>query len=252
MIESDSPEHHVFGPKPVEEMVLSHPERIEVVLVEQGKTSRLDRIIAGCKQARIKFKVVDRQLMDAMFPGRHQGVAAKIFASGFVDLEEVLTKAKQAPLPLLLALDQVQDPGNVGTLARTVLGVGAGGMILPKDRTASLSFSAVKASSGALSRIPVARVVNLSRALDECSARGFTIYGGVSAKDGTNLYRMEIKTPMVLVLGNEETGIREGVLRRCHEQITIPLSDRMESFNVAQAGAMILGECARQILWARI
>lgn len=248
-LENKELEQYVFGPKPVEEAVFNHPERVEVVFVEQEKVSRMNRIITGCKLGKLKFKIVDRQRLDAMFQGRHQGVAAKIFRSGFVDLEEVLVEAKKAPLPLLVALDQIQDPGNVGTLARTVLGVGAGGMILPKDRTASLGFSAAKASAGALSRILVARVINLSRALDECSDQGFTIYGAVSAQAGKNLYQVKFNKPMVLVLGNEEKGIREGVLRRCHEHITIPLKNQMESFNVAQAGAMILGECTRQMFF---
>lgn len=192
----------------------------------------------------------------------HQGVIARVFDAGFAELGDILRDAPDAPLPLIVALDQVQDPGNVGTLARTLYALGAAGLIVVRHGGAALGGAAARAAAGALEKLPVTKVTNLARALDEADEAGYTIYaaggsaGGTDAdvaserKDGKggkhasaplNPFTEPLRTPAVLVLGNEDTGIRPNVAKRCHFTLTIPMARDFDSLNVAQAGAILVG-----------
>jgi 23S rRNA (guanosine2251-2'-O)-methyltransferase len=237
----------VPGRKPVLELVQNSRDTVDMVFVQEGARGKdIGAIIDACRDGGVRFRKVPRGDMARMFDGNHQGVLARTSAASYTELEDLLDAALDAPLPLLLALDQVQDPGNVGAMARTLYALGGAGLIVPKDRTAYLGGAAVKASAGALTRLPVARVVNLSRALDACDERGWPIYGSMVDPVGKNMYAQALSTPAVLVMGNEEKGIRPGVAKRCSEKLTIPLRRPFDSFNVAQAAAIIMGEFSRQ------
>lgn len=180
----------------------------------------------------------------------HQGVIARVFDAGFAELGDILRDAPDAPLPLIVALDQVQDPGNVGTLARTLYAMGAAGLIVVRHGGAALGGAAARAAAGALEKLPVTKVTNLARALDEADEAGYTIYaaGGATTdgdgKPGTaplNPFTEPLRTPAVLVLGNEDTGIRPNVAKRCHFTLSIPMARDFDSLNVAQAGAILVG-----------
>ncbi|WP_442935497.1 TrmH family RNA methyltransferase [Nitratidesulfovibrio sp. 1201_IL3209] len=192
----------------------------------------------------------------------HQGVIARVFDAGFADLGDILRDAPDAPLPLIVALDQVQDPGNVGTLARTLYALGAAGLVVVRHGGAALGGAAARAAAGALEKLPVAKVTNLARALDEADEAGYTVYaaggaaggaadgaaGGAGAdRDGKpgsgprNPFTEPLRTPAVLVLGNEDTGIRPNVAKRCHFTLAIPMARDFDSLNVAQAGAILVG-----------
>jgi 23S rRNA (guanosine2251-2'-O)-methyltransferase len=166
-------------------------------------------------------------------------------AKGFCPLDEVIAKTADSPFPLVLALDQVQDPGNLGTLCRTLFALGGGGIIVPKNRSAFPGPAASRASAGALEKIPMAQVTNLSRALETCAQAGMPIYGAGLGPRAANLFATRLFLPAVLVLGNEEKGIRPGVLKRCDHILTIPMAGTFDSLNVAQAGAMIMGQFLR-------
>lgn len=180
----------------------------------------------------------------------HQGVIARVFDAGFADLGDILRDAPDAPLPLIVALDQVQDPGNVGTLARTLYAMGAAGLVVVRHGGAALGGAAARAAAGALEKLPVTKVTNLARALDEADEAGYTIYaagGSITDGDGKpgtaplNPFTEPLRTPAVLVLGNEDTGIRPNVAKRCHFTLTIPMARDFDSLNVAQAGAILVG-----------
>ncbi len=154
-----------------------------------------------------------------------------MFDAGFADLGDILRDAPDAPLPLIVALDQVQDPGNVGTLARTLYAMGAAGLVVVRHGGAALGGAAARAAAGALEKLPVTKVTNLARALDEADEAGYTIYaagGATTDGDGKpgsaplNPFTEPLRTPAVLVLGNEDTGIRPNVAKRCHFTLTIP------------------------------
>ena len=147
-------------------------------------------------------------------------------------------------VPLVVALDQVQDPGNVGTLCRTLYALGGAGVILPRHNSAYLGPAAHRAAAGALERLPVARVTNLAHALDEAEEAGFSIYGAGCGPDAADAFEHAMQLPAVLVLGNEDKGLRPGVAKRCGRMLRIPLARKFDSLNVAQAGAILLGLAA--------
>jgi 23S rRNA (guanosine2251-2'-O)-methyltransferase len=238
----------IMGPKPVMEALRGRPERLETVFLQEGRGGRTGEVVALCREQGIRYKLLPRERMDHLFPGNHQGVAARSSAVVLLDLATVLARTVAAGLPVVLALDQVQDPGNVGTLARTMAGLGAGGMILPKDRAAPLGLGAAKASAGTLAKVPMARVVNLARALEQCREQGFMVFCAMQGEGSRSVYAAELQLPAVLVLGNEDRGIRQGVAKTCDQRLQIPLPGGLDSLNVAQAGAIILGEFHRRRL----
>lgn len=141
-----------------------------------------------CRQNGVRFSLVDGAALDRLCRGprqgrdavAHQGVVARLAVTGFCGLEELLAAVPDAPLPLLLALDQVQDPGNVGTLCRTLYALGGAGLLLPRHNSAYLGPAARRAAAGALEHLPVAQVTNLAHALDSAEEAGLTIYGAAA------------------------------------------------------------------------
>ena len=164
----------------------------------------------------------------------------------YTDKAQLLAAVADAPLPLLLALDQVQDPGNVGTLCRTLYALGGAGLLLPRHNSAYLGPGARRAAAGALEHLPVAQVTNLARALDSADEAGLTIYGagGAEGPNSLDAFTDRMRLPAVLVLGNEDKGLRPGVAKRCAHMLRIPLARSFDSLNVAQAGAVLLGLAA--------
>ena len=260
---SPSPEHAVLPPeaeqeetavlpglKPVLELLEREPERIDTVFLRKGQRSHdTERILDLCRTAGVRFALTDTQGLDRLCPsGGHQGVAARLFEAGFVDFSTLLEEAPDAPLPLILVLDQVQDPGNAGTLARTLYALGGAGMVIPRHNGAYLGAGARRAAAGALERLPVAKVTNISRALDEARDAGFSIYGAALGEESLNAFATPLHLPALLVLGNEDHGIRQQVAKRCHHLVHIPMLRAFDSLNVAQAGGILVSCFARNRL----
>ncbi|OLN24984.1 RNA methyltransferase, TrmH family, group 3 [Desulfovibrio sp. DV] len=239
------PEDILPGRKPVRELIEQSPQSVDDVLLRQGlRGADVDAIVTACMAAGVRYRFMPAGDMDKIYPGNHQGFLARLSAGDLASLEDVLLATKNAPLPVSLALDRVQDPGNVGTLARTLFALGGGGLIVPKHEGARLGPGAAKASAGTLSRLPVAKVSNLARALDEAREAGFTIIGAAGEAEALNVYTATPDFPIILVLGSEDEGIRPGVLKRCQSVYRIPQARPLDSINVAQAGAIILGRLA--------
>ena len=237
------------GIKPVLELLESTPERLDCVFLRKGRhVADLDRLLDRCREAGVRFSLLAADRFARLYPGGNQGVAARLSAAGFTALEDLLSSALDAPLPLILFLDQVQDPGNAGTLARTLYALGGAGLVIPRHNGVYLGAAAVRASAGALARLPVAKAANLGQALDRAAALGFTLYG-TAAPSGApslslplqDLFSLVPKLPAALILGAEENGLRSGIRKRCHSLLTIPLLRPFDSLNVAQAGAIFLG-----------
>ncbi len=238
------------GLKPVLELLEQSPGTIDTVFVRKGrKDAESDRILDLCREANVRFALVDDAFLARLYPGRHQGAIARLFAAGFHDLPDLLESACDAPLPLLLALDQVQDPGNAGALARTLYAMGGGGLIVPRHNGVYLGAAAAKVSAGALEKLPVAKVANLGQALDEAENAGFTLYGAWSGPHPEparleNALTFIPRLPAVLVLGSEESGLRPHIAKRCSSLLRIPLARDFDSLGVAQAGAIIVSAFA--------
>jgi len=233
------------GRKPVRELLETSPRTVDDVLLRQGlRGPDADAIVAACTAAGVRYRFVPAADLDRLFPGNHQGVLARLTAGRLVELADVLEATRTAPLAVALALDRVQDPGNVGTLVRTLYALGGGGIILPRHEGARLGPGAAKASAGTLARLPLAKVTNLARALDTAAEAGFTIIGTTGAAGAANALDATPEFPLILVLGNEDEGIRPGVAKRCDALYRIPQARPLDSINVAQAGAIMLGRLA--------
>ncbi len=239
-------QHLTPGRKPALELLTNNPTGIDTVFLAEDMHG-LGDITSACKDRGVRFRKVKRAELDRMFHGNHQGVVTRLRERTLIDLDQLIHQAHQAPFPLILALDQVQDPGNAGTLARTLYSFGGAGLLFPRERTAFMGPAAAKAAAGTLDRLPLCQVVNLARALDHCVDAGMTVYGSGVGPESQTLFSAPISFPAVLVLGNEEKGVRHGVRKRCDHILTIPMRGGFDSLNVAQAGAIIMGEMLRRL-----
>ena len=244
------------GMKPVLELLAATPHRVSQVYCRKGLASPdADEVRRLCRKHGIRCNAVDAATLDRLCgrPRRghavaHQGVAARLAATEFTSLDALLQSVPGAPLPLLLALDQVQDPGNVGTLCRTLYALGGAGLLVPRHNSAYLGPAARRTAAGALERLPVAQVTNLAHALDSAEEAGLGIYGtGCGTGDAAcvDAFTTPMELPAVLVLGNEDKGLRPGVAKRCATFLRIPFARDFDSLNVAQAGAILMGLAAQ-------
>lgn len=236
------------GLKPVQELLKKMPEQILEIF---ARSDIAPSILNLAEAAKIPVEIVDSSALDKLCfqPERnnrlsHQGLAAKIRGPQHIPFASLLADCAKAPLPLILALDQVQDPGNLGSIARLGWGLGCPGLLLPEYNSASAGPAAFRTSAGALALLPICEVTNLARALDEAAEQGFTIYGAASQTGAQDAYNLAWQLPAILVLGSESKGIRPGVAKRCEHMISIPMARPFDSLNVAQAAAILTALCS--------
>ena len=185
--------------------------------------------------------------LDRLVPdGRHQGIVAFAAAKAYQTEESILARAAERnEPPLLVILDGVEDPHNLGAVIRTAEGAGVHGVFIPERRAAGLTSVVAKVSAGAIDHIPVARVTNTSRLIESLKAVGVWVYG--VEPSASKLYTdVDLRGPVGLVFGGEGTGIRPGLLQHCDERIRIPMRGRVQSLNVSASAAVLLFEAARQ------
>ena len=201
-------------------------------------------------QAKANGTVIDeveaRRLSQITNGGNHQGIAAQVSPYDYIELTDLIEQAKAvSEQPVILVADSISDPHNLGAIIRTAEAVGAQGLVIPQRRAAGVTSTVMKVGAGALETFPVARVVNLSRALEELKAAGFWIYGTV-ANSGKLLHTVEFTGPIVLVIGSEGEGLGLLTQKACDFLISIPLQGKTPSLNASVAAAMSLYEVYRQ------
>jgi 23S rRNA (guanosine2251-2'-O)-methyltransferase len=237
----------IFGLHPVRSMLERHPERVlSVRLAERRDDPRVRAIeeLARKEQRpveRLDADALKRLLGDVV----HQGVAAEITPLPPWGEDELLGALQGATAPLLLALDGVQDPHNLGACLRTADACGALAVIVPKDRAAQLTPAARKVAAGAAETTPVVAVTNLARTLRLLKEAGLWVVGGDAAAD-KSADAVDLKGPVVLVLGAEGTGLRQLTRQNCDFLARLPQLGAVESLNVSVAAGMLLYEAARQ------
>jgi len=239
---------YVVGNKPVIELLMDNPSRVDFVAFRKGRHDKnLDEVFDLCKKQKVPFKSVSDKDLDYMYRGNHQGIVARCAALSYMPFIELLETAPDAPLPLIVVLDQVQDTGNVGVLARTIYALGGAGLVVCQHHGAYLGAGAVRSSAGALNKLPVSKVGNLATAMKDFVNYDYNIYCAQRTNDSQDIYTAELETPAVLVLGNEEKGIRPGVSKFGHHSLHIPFLREFDSLNVAQAGAILVAEFAKKL-----
>jgi 23S rRNA (guanosine2251-2'-O)-methyltransferase len=228
------------GIHPVAEALRTgHP--LERLVVAQGAGGpRLQELIDLARRASVPVRFEPRSALDRLAgSSAHQGVLAMGAARQYADIEDV------AQAELLVVLDGVEDPHNLGAVIRTAHAAGAGGIIIPERRSASLTDVASKAAAGAAEHLPVTRVTNINRALEDLKQRGYWIYG--LDERGTESYdRVEYALPTAIVLGGEGKGLHEQVKKHCDALVQIPLAGKISSLNVSVAAGIVLFEWKRR------
>lgn len=238
----------VYGVNPVLEALRAHPRDVVRVLVERGREGRrsqgADRVAQAAADAGVKVDEVPHgDLAHRSRSGVHQGVGAELTEFRYAELEDLFETAEGAAF--LLVLDGVTDPQNLGALVRSAHALGASGVVVPKDRAAGITPAAFKAAAGALEHCPVARVTNLSRAIDQMKEQGIWTVA-LAADAEKDLGAIDLTVPIALVLGSEGEGVRPLVRKTCDHVARIPMAGQVGSLNVAAAGAVALYEVARQ------
>ncbi|MEZ5317280.1 MAG: 23S rRNA (guanosine(2251)-2'-O)-methyltransferase RlmB [Vicinamibacterales bacterium] len=218
--------------------------RVARLLHVRGAGPRVDDLVARAHELRIPIDTLDRRALDKLTRGGvHQGVAAEAHAVQAYTVEELVREAEGPPL--LVVLDAVEDPQNVGAILRSADGAGAHGVIRQARHAARLEGAAAKASAGAVSHVRIATVVNISRALEELKALGvWTIGLDGSATDRYD--EVDYTVPTAVVVGSEGTGLRRLVRETCDRVVAIPMAGAVESLNVSVSAAVTLFEAARQ------
>lgn len=234
----------IYGLHPVEEALRSGRRRFDHVCVAQERhDQRLADLVALCRAAGIPVRTEAREALSRLAgTTAHQGVTAVVREREFLGAEDLLEGKEPR---LVLALDGVEDPQNLGALLRSAEAAGVDGVLLTERRSAPLSAVAVKASAGAAEHLRLARVVNLVRALEVIKERNLWCVG-LDERGTMDYDSYDFRSNTVIVLGREGAGLHELVRKTCDHLLRIPMAGRVESLNVAAAGAVVLFEAARQ------
>ncbi|MDZ7642227.1 MAG: 23S rRNA (guanosine(2251)-2'-O)-methyltransferase RlmB [Desulfurivibrio sp.] len=255
---ADQPEASlIWGIHPVTEVLRRRPGLVQELYLAGGRDDERVAAIAELAAAhRIPLERSGLPPAAAELPG-HQGVAARVAPPSPLSLAELLQRLPAidpepastpspaaSPPPLLLVLDSLQDPHNLGAVLRSAAAFGVNGVILPKDRSAPLSGTVLKAAAGTAALLDICRTTNLAAALSTLKQQGFWIYGA-SGEAGNSLYETDFSGPTCLVLGNEQKGIRPLLKSHCDFLLAIPLAAGVESLNVSVAAGIMLAEIRR-------
>jgi len=219
--------------------------RVEKVCVERGqKNPRIGEILDLCRQKHVPFSLEERAWLDRKSGGeRHQGALCYISEMPTLGVEEVLAKAGSPGL--LLVLDGVEDPHNLGAILRSAEVAGVDGVFLPQRRSAPLGAAAVKASAGASAHLRIARGGNTAQLLEQLKEAGYWI-AGLDAGPGKMIWELDFTVPAVLVLGGEAGGLHRLVKEKCDFLAAIPMRGNVSSYNVSVAAGIALYEVLRQ------
>lgn len=220
---------------------------IDTLLVARGdRSGSLGKLVSECRERDIVIKQVDERKLDFLCgQGNHQGVAAYAAVKEYAQMEDIFALARErGEPPFLILCDELEDPHNLGAILRTAETAGAHGVIVPKRRSASLSYAVGKASAGAVEYVPVVRVANLAAAMDDLKQKGVWIYG--AEPDGTAWCEQDYAGPVALVIGSEGHGLGRLVKEKCDFLVSLPMNGRITSLNASVAAGILMYEVARQ------
>ena len=235
----------IIGRNPVIEALKSGRE-IDKLLVSGTGEGSMIKIIALAKERGIPVLKADKSALDKLAQGGvHQGVAAYTTAYSYKELEDILAKARrQQEEPLIIILDNLEDPHNLGAIMRTAECAGAHGIIIPKRNSCGLTETVAKTSAGAIEYIPCIRVSNLVRTLKELKERGFWI--AACDMGGQEYYKTDLTGKLAIVIGSEGSGISKLVKENCDFTVSIPMVGKITSLNASNAAAVLMYEVRKQ------
>lgn len=237
----------IFGKNSILE-ALKAGRAINKIFFAQGLNQAVVKEISGlAKERNIPYQFVERKKLDSLAEkNTHQGIIAQTGIKDYVEWEELLQIAAQKQEdPLLIILDNLEDPHNLGAILRTADAVGAHGLIIPKHRAVPLTAGVARASAGAVEHVPVARVTNLATTIERLKEKGVWIIGTEAGVE-QYYFNADLKGPLAVVLGSEGKGLTRLVREKCDFLVSIPMLGRVNSLNVSVAGALLLYEISRQ------
>ena len=234
----------LIGRNPVAEALSAGRSIIKVMVAKGNPSSVAVEIAAKAKKAGIPVQEVERKKLDYMTGGAaHQGVAALCAMKEYASVEDILALAEERnEAPFIIILDEIEDPHNLGAIIRSAECVGAHGVIIKKRRSAGLTYTAYKASAGALEYLPVARVTNIADAVDELKRRNIWIYG--ADMNGEDYRKTNFSGGAALVIGNEGKGISRLVREKCDVIVSLPMKGKINSLNASVAAGILMYKIA--------
>ncbi|PVZ09702.1 MULTISPECIES: 23S rRNA (guanosine(2251)-2'-O)-methyltransferase RlmB [unclassified Pseudomonas] len=237
----------IYGVHAVEALLRHHPKRVKQIWLSEGRSEpRVQALLELAGQYRVAIGAVDRKEMDTWVEGVHQGVVAEVSPSqvwGEAMLEELLERSETPPL--LLVLDGVTDPHNLGACLRSADAAGVTAVIVPKDKSATLTAVVRKVACGAAEVVPLVAVTNLARTLEKLQQRGLWVVG-TAGEAQTLIYDQDLTGPLVMVMGAEGKGMRRLTREHCDYLVKLPMGGSVSSLNVSVATGVCLFEAVRQ------
>jgi 23S rRNA (guanosine2251-2'-O)-methyltransferase len=237
---------YIYGINSVTEALKARGRAFEWVgMAKERHDLRLQRLIEDCRRLSVPVRFLQRVELDRMAGnGAHQGVVAVTSAKQYNDLADVIA-AKRGKYSLVVVLDGVEDPHNLGAILRTSDAAGANGIVIPERRAAAVTGTVTKASAGASEHLPIAKVTNISRTIEELKENNLWTIG--LDERGTQTYdSLDYKMDCALILGGEGKGLHDLVKRKCDFLVSIPMLGKVPSLNVSVAAAVVLYEIVRQ------
>jgi 23S rRNA (guanosine2251-2'-O)-methyltransferase len=238
--------HYIYGINAVSEALKARGRAFEWVgMAKERHDLRLQRLIEDCRRLAVPVRFLQRTELDRMAGNSaHQGVVAVTSAKQYSDLDDVVG-AKRGQYSLVVVLDGVEDPHNLGAILRTADAAGADGIVIPERRAASVTGTVTKASAGASEHLPIAKVTNIARTVEELKERNLWTVG-LDERGSQTYDALDYNMDCALVLGAEGKGLHDLVKRKCDFLVSIPMLGKVSSLNVSVAAAVVLYEIVRQ------
>ena len=236
----------VYGLRPVIEAIESG-RQIDKVLMQNGLSGDLANVLkTKIRQAGVPFQYVPTEKLNRMAEGNHQGVVALIAAIGYYSFIDLIPNMiEEGKSPLVVLLDHITDVRNMGAIARTAECAGVDALIVPDHGSAAINQDAIKTSSGALLRVPICREQNLKTVVNFAKQSGLQVVAATE-KGSKNYLDVDFKQPTLLVMGSEETGISNEVMKLCDVRAKLPIRGEVQSLNVGVAAGIFMYEVLRQ------
>ncbi|MGG0719840.1 23S rRNA (guanosine(2251)-2'-O)-methyltransferase RlmB [Robertmurraya massiliosenegalensis] len=237
---------YIIGKNPVIEALKSDRDVNKVLIAEGSQKGQMQQVIGLAKERNVMVQFVPKKKIDGLVEGNHQGVIAQVAAYQYAELDDLFSLAEQRnETPFFILLDEIEDPHNLGSVMRTADAVGAHGIIIPKRRAVGLTATVAKASTGAIEYIPVVRVTNMARTIDELKERGVWI-AGTDAKGKEDFRQFDGTLPLGLVIGSEGKGMGRLIRDKCDFLIRLPMKGKVTSLNASVAAALLMYEVFRK------
>ena len=237
----------VYGKNPVEGLLETNPKRVNKIYIAKNikYDPKIKNIISLARQNRIAINDVPKDKLDKLADGVHQGIAASVAPIKYTEFEDLLKKLKGRNDALVLILDKVEDPHNLGAIIRTAAAAGADGIIIPKRRSCQITSTVEKSSAGTVEKIPIVQEINLSAVIETLKENNFWVYGAeASAKD--YYFNQKYDSNSAIILGGEDQGISSLVKKNCDMLVKIPVAENINSLNVSNAASILVYEIVRQ------